>query len=52
MTSELLLESETQDPQVHLELARQLGRSLFSATLADRAVRAQGPTALKESHRP
>ncbi|MDX9668177.1 NAD(P)H-dependent oxidoreductase [Pseudomonas sp. P5_152] len=52
MTSELLLESETQDPRAHLQLARQLGRSLFSATIADRAVRAPGPVALKESHRP
>lgn len=52
MTSELLLESETQDPQVHLQEARQLGRSLFSATTADHGVRALDPAALKEWHRP
>ncbi|KAA0980521.1 NAD(P)H-dependent oxidoreductase [Pseudomonas sp. ANT_H12B] len=32
LTSQLLLESETQDPAVHLEAARAIGRDLFAAS--------------------
>lgn len=32
VTSELLLESETQDPTVHLDVARALGRDLFTTS--------------------
>lgn len=32
MTSELLLESETQDPTIHLDAARAIGRNLFAAS--------------------
>ncbi|MHC8287424.1 NAD(P)H-dependent oxidoreductase [Pseudomonas sp. XS1P51] len=32
LTSELMLESETLDPQVHLDAARDLGRKLFAAS--------------------
>ena len=32
VTSELLLESETQDPTAHLDAARALGRNLFTAS--------------------
>ncbi|WP_025809631.1 NAD(P)H-dependent oxidoreductase [Pseudomonas chlororaphis] len=40
LTSELLLESESQDPALHLRTARSIGRDLFSRTGATAAVQA------------
>lgn len=38
VTSDLLLDSEIQDPQIHLKAARALGRNLFSACAVGEAV--------------
>ncbi|WNG47109.1 NAD(P)H-dependent oxidoreductase [Archangium minus] len=40
VTSELLLESETQDPAFHLDAARAIGRNLFNASKRCEAVEA------------
>jgi NAD(P)H dehydrogenase (quinone) len=51
VTSELLLESEIQDPAVHLDAAKSLGRELFAASRHLNPVRPVHPANLLDARR-